>query len=119
MRYQPVRQLFLLVLGAIVALGMGVSTVVSSDFAIHTTTMVGMMDDMAPGDCHNSSKGNLCESSMPCAVICLGPLLSLPPTGASLVHPPAGDSFVARAFRSLVGASLPPELSPPRTTYMA
>lgn len=119
MKYRSVRQLFLLVLGVLAALGMGMSTVASSDFAMGNVQAVAMMDDMAAVDCRDSGKSKPCEFGIPCAAICAGPGMSLPPSAALLGLVALGPDFVLLAARPLVGSSAPPELSPPRTTYIA
>ncbi len=116
MKYRSVRQLFLVVLGALVALGMGMSTVASSNFAMGNVQAVAMMDDMAAVDCQDSGKGKPCESDMQCAAICAGPGVPLPPSAALVPLVALGADFVVLAASPLVGSSPPPELSPPRTT---
>lgn len=100
------------------ALGMGVLTVVSSDFAMRNVQTVAMMDDMAAVNCPDSGKSEPCKSGMPCAVICAGPALSLGTSDALVLPVAPRPGFVIRAAKPLVGSSQPPELSPPRTTYI-
>lgn len=119
MRYRSVPQLFLFVLGVIVSLGMGVSTVASSDFAIRNVRLVSMMDDMVAMDCQDSGRGQPCEVNMPCAVICVGPVMALPPAAVSLERACSALDYATLLAKSLVGGTPPPELSPPRTTYIA
>jgi len=123
MRYRSVRQLFLLVLGVIVSLGTGVSTVASNDFAIRNVRLVAMMTDMVAMDCQDSDKGWPCEANMPCAAVCGGPVIAPPPPppppAASLEQAYFALDFATVLAKSLVGSGPPPELSPPRTTYIA
>lgn len=119
MKYRSVPQLFLLVLGVIVSLGMGVSNVASNDFASRNVRLVSTTDDMVAMDCQDSGSGQPCEVNMPCAVICVGPVMALPPAAASLQQACSALGFATLLAKSLVGSSPPPELSPPRTTYIA
>lgn len=119
MRYRSVRQLFLLVLGVIVSLGIGVSTVASNDFTIRNVRLVAMIDGMVAMDCQDRDKGWPCEAKTPCAVVCVAPVIALPPPAASLEQACSSLDFATVRAKSLVGSSPPPELSPPRTTYIA
>ena len=119
MRYRSVRQLFLLVLGVMVSLGIGVSTVASNDFAMRSVRLVAVMDDMVAMGCQDSDKEWPCAANMPCAVVCGGPVIALPPPAASLEQAGLVLDFETVLARSLAGSSPPPEPSPPRTTDIA
>ncbi|HEX9871773.1 MAG TPA: hypothetical protein VGC99_24890 [Candidatus Tectomicrobia bacterium] len=119
MRYRSVPQLFLLVLAVIVSLAIGVSNVASNDFASLNVGLVSTTGDMVAMDCQDSGSGQPCEVNMPCAVICVGPVMALPPTDTSLERACSALDFATLLAKSMVGSSPPPELSPPRTTYIA
>lgn len=118
MKYRSVRRLFLFALGTIVALGISTSTIASGDLATRSIPTTAVIDDMAMSDCEDSGKGQPCKPDMPCAAICAGPVLSLPPSIALLEQADLELDFANSAAKPLLGSSAPPELSPPRTTYM-
>lgn len=119
MRFQSVPQLFLLALGVIVSLAMGVSNVASNDFASRNARLVSTTNDMVAMDCQDSGGGLHCEANTACAAICAGPVMALPLAVASLEQACSALYFATLLAKSLVGSSPPPELSPPRTTYIA
>lgn len=119
MRYRSVPQLFLLVLAVIVSFGMGVSNVASNDFAGRSVRLVSTTDDMVAMDCQDGGREQPCEVNTPCAVICVGPVMALPPAAASLERACSALDFPTLLAKALGGSSPPPELSPPRTTYIA
>lgn len=101
------------------ALGMGMSTVASSDLTMRNVQAAAMMDEMAAVSCQVASKSEPCPSNMPCASICVGPALSVPPSDGLLQLAASGRDFFVHEAKPLVGRGSPPELSPPRTTYIA
>lgn len=101
------------------ALAMGMPTVASSDLAMRNIQAVAMIDEMAAVSCQVTSKSEPCKSSMPCAAICVGPALTLSLWDGLLQPAALGRDFVVREAKPLIGRGSPPELSPPRTTYIA
>lgn len=111
--------MFLVLLGAFVALGISMSAIASSGMAIGTIEPLAMMGDMASTDCQGSGIGAPCEMDAPsCALVCAAPVLSLPSAAASPLHAIPARVFVAFDAGKLAGTSPPPDLSPPRTTHI-
>jgi hypothetical protein len=87
--------------------------------AFSTIETVAMMHEMASIDCQDSGKGEPCRTDMPsCALVCSGPVLSLPPPAASLRDAALARDFVALDARSLVGTGPSPDRTPPRSTHI-
>ena len=116
MRRLVVRQLLVFLLGAFVALGVSVASVASRDIATGGMLAVSPSADMSAIDCQNRGDAERCEPGMPsCALVCAGPLLSLPPERTLISALPLLRDVEELDPRLLVGTSPPPDLSPPRT----
>jgi hypothetical protein len=111
------RQLIALLLTVFVTVGVSLSTVQASDM----TVKMAMVSDMgAPGhgDCQGCPSGgnNDGMKAMPCATICVAPVLAVLPqvTAMALVQKPG--SLMAVRVALLDGRASPPDPPPPRPT---
>lgn len=115
MKYTSVRQLFLLVLGALVALGIGMAAVQAQGMA---PQMAGMAAQM-------STTGMACEHcqadrgmSMPCVTVCVAPSFALAATPDLVFTGVSTGRLLLPKTALLFGIGLKPPHSPPRTTYI-
>lgn len=116
MRYRSVRHLFLLILGALVALGIGLAAVQAQSMAAQMSRMAPDMISSAEKTCEHCQAGM--DMTMPCATVCVAQSVAL----LAAQDPILLGTFTARL--PIPGTELPlgvgqqPPHSPPRTTYI-
>lgn len=113
MQHWTVRQIFALVLGALIALGLNLSAVQASDMSMKMA-MASAMAGSGHGDCHGcADKPDAGAKTMTCVSTCVAPLLAVLPQGLpSTVHVVSTLSPVPSPF--LPGRIASPEPFPPR-----
>lgn len=117
MRSWSVRQLFLVLLGVLAALGINLSVVAASGMSTSMTKVQVVSSSMAAMDCQSAIQSDGCKKEMAsCGLVCAGPVLVVPPLAGLTSNGALGRDAFAPDIKVLVGTSHPPNLSPPRTT---
>lgn len=116
LRVPPIRQVFLVLLAAFLALGIGQATIASEVMSLEMAKPPIMTANMSATQCEANLPEPCDSKAANCMLICAAPILGMPVIVAFDYAPQLLRAQSASTLPSPMGMTQPPSLPPPRST---